>query len=485
VTQVADPRARRAAIPRPIAPTGGHDFVVVAHRLPVQATANRWTPVPGSLASTLHPVTAARRGGWIGWSGVPDGPTRPIHVNDVWLHPIALSDTEATAFLAGHCESTIAPLYHDAVVAPVFDREWRDTYRSVNERYAAVAARLATPGGVVWVHDYHLQLVPAMLRRLRPDLLIGFYLHTPFPALEMFRQMPLREEILAGLLGADLIGLQSPRDVGNLLGTAATLLGIRVDEGSARIDGRRVHVGAFPQSVDVEAMAKVAATPGTRARAAELRAGLGHPRRVLLAVDRLHPAKGIEERLTAYDGLLAAGDLDPTDTVLVQVVAPDQQPTGSTRQLRERIEHQVGQLNGRYGRVGRSVVHYLHRNLDAEELAALYLAADILLATPLRDGMNLTAKEYVAARYDCAGAVVLSEFTATAADLPEAFIVNPRDVDAVREAIRAAATARPAELRHRMAAMHARIRGHDVRHWAGGLLASLGEAVAAAALPPS
>jgi trehalose 6-phosphate synthase len=286
--------------------------------------------------------------------------------------------------------------------------------------------------------------------------------------------MPLRSAIVTGLLGADVVAFQRPAAVNNFLSLVEELLGLPVADGAVDVGDRRVTVTAHPQSVDVSAIEQLAADDRVRQQAVEVRKRLGAPRRILLAVDRLHPAKGIEQRLVAYDRLLSDKLVDPATTVLIQVVGPDPLDTEPARQLRQRIERRIGHLNGTHGAIGRTAVHYLHRVLDAEDLVTLYLAADVMVATPLVDGMNLAAKDYLAARLDDSGALLLSEFSATAEELPEAFVVNPNDVDALAAALRRSLTADPDRLAASMAAMRSRVRARDVQAWAGELLAVLG-----------
>ena len=468
-----------------MADSRAHEFVVVADHLPVDHTLPvghalsggvrpEWRSTRSGLNTALQPIVAERGGAWVGWSGLVDTPVGPFPWDRMWLHPVQLSAREVSYHIDGQCNATIAPLYHDAVEPPVFHRHWRHEYHLVNERYAQTAAAVAAPGGIVWVHDYHLQLVPAMLRALRPDLLIGFFLHIPFPPIELFMQLPLRGDIVHGLLGADLIGFQRAGAAENFLHLARHVGGHRTDGRAVIVDDRRVVVEAFPLSVDFDTTARLAQTPAVRERAADIRTELGSPRTVLLAVDRLDPSKGIEQRLSAYAELLAGRALDPADTVLVQVAVPSRQRTPHHSELRDRVERRVGQINGVHAQVGRPAVHYLHQSFDYDELTALYLAADVMLATPLRDGMNLNAKEFVACRTDGSGALVLSEFTGAAADLPQATIVNPHDVDALKSAILAAVRPEPAPVRRAaMRAMREQVRRYDVHHWAERFLQTL------------
>jgi trehalose 6-phosphate synthase len=234
-------------------------------------------------------------------------------------------------------------------------------------------------------------------------------------------------------------------------------------------------VDVFPQSVPVAWLRQQAATAQTRNRAAALRSGLDHPDTVILAIDDMRPAAGLEQRLAAYESLLAANEVDPDKTILIQVIRPDTQAGPQSRALRARIEQTVGRINGTYGRVGRPALHYIHRRTGTAERLALYAAADVMLATPLRAGMCRSAKEFVATRADNSGAVVLSEFCATAEELPDAFVINPYDVEEHRRVLRDTVRASPTDLRRRMAAMRRQVQTHDVDHWAGAFLATLGQ----------
>ncbi|WP_155368168.1 alpha,alpha-trehalose-phosphate synthase (UDP-forming) [Catellatospora vulcania] len=469
-----------AILPRRAA-DGRYDLVVLANRLPVDHATDDdgrpcWRRSPGGLVTALHPIMKRRAGAWIGWHG-RSGPAPTPFVHDgIHLHPIALTDDDVAGYYEGQSNATIWPLYHDAVEPPSFDRSWQEHYRAVNRRFAEAAARVAAPGALVWVHDYHLQLVPGMLRDLRPDLRIGFFLHIPFPPVELFCQMPMREEIMRGLLGADLVGFQHAQGTRNFRMLAADLAGAKVTDGGIWYEGRDVVAETFPISIDVAEQQRLAADPAVRARAAEIRRELGDPRTVMLAVDRLDYTKGIECRLRAYGELLAQGRLDPAETVMVQVAVPTRQQIDQYQALRERVEREVSRINGDHAGIGRVCVHYLHQSFDRAELAALYLAADVMAVTPLRDGMNLVAKEYAATRADGTGALVLSEFAGAAAELGEAWLVNPHDVDALKDAFADAAAADAAEQRRRMEPMRAHLRRHDVNAWATGFLNQLDRA---------
>ncbi len=452
-------------------------FVVVANRLPLDAEATEDGPVwrlsPGGLVTALSPVVRARRGAWVGWAGQAGAAPAPFDLDGIRLHPVELSPSDLENFYEGESNSTIWPLYHDAVEQPVYDRVWREAYRTVNARFADAAAAVAARNATVWVHDYQLQLVPAMLRARRPDLRIGFFLHVPFPPIELFMQMPLRAEILRGLLGADLVGFQQKLAAQNFIRLTRHLLDLRYRGRTIDVGGRRVTAGAFPISIDPKEMSELAASEAVRARARQIRVELGNPKTLILGVDRLDYTKGIELRLQAFRELLEEGVLRAPETALVQVATPSRERVEHYELLRTRVEREVGRINGQFASVGEPAVHYLNQSYDRAELVALYCAADVMMVTPYRDGMNLVAKEYVAARIDNGGALVLSEFAGAANELRHAFLCNPHDPDGVKDALMRAIEVDPADGRHRMQIMRRYIRAHDVDRWARSFLSIL------------
>ena len=453
-------------------------LVVVANRLPVDETIQpdgtvEWRRSPGGLVTALHAVLRDRRATWIGWAGGIDTAPSVPDLDGLRLHAVALSESDYEDYYEGYSNSTLWPLYHDAVETPAFHRRWWEAYHRVNRRFAQVTASHAEPGALVWIHDYQLQLVPSMLRSLRPDLRIGFFMHVPFPPTELFMQLPRRAELLRGMLGADLVGFQTTYGAENFLRLAARLLRLRTDGPNVDMDGRTIRTCAFPISIDFPSIAELAGSPDVVTRAKAVRGDLGDPEKIILGVDRLDYTKGIEHRLKAYRELLADGRVKVGDTVMVQVAVPSRERVEHYRMLRDKVEREVGRINGEFGRVGLPAVHYLNQSFDAAEVAALYRAADVMAVTPLRDGMNLVAKEYVAARVDHGGALVLSEFTGAAAELADAYLVNPHDLEDLKDALVRALAASPVENRARMRAMRRRVRAHDVRDWARTYLREL------------
>jgi alpha,alpha-trehalose-phosphate synthase [UDP-forming] len=427
----------------------------------------------------LEPVLSQRGGAWVGWPGAPDLAFDPVEIDGLLSIPVSLSQLEICNYYEGFSNATLWPLYHDVITPPKYHREWHEAYRAVNTKFATAAAEAAAPGATVWVHDYQLQLVPAMIKQLRPDVRVGFFNHIPFPPEALFAQLPWRREILMGLLGADLIGFQRAQDAGNFRSCVRRLAGLTTRGRSVRVPGaggtwRDVLCTAFPISIDSAAVAARARQPSVQARAREIRAELGNPDCILFGVDRLDYTKGIAHRLKAYEELLREGRLKVPGVAMVQVASPSRDNVSAYQTLRDDVETTVGRIAGDFGSLSSPAIHYLHQTQDADEMAALYLAADVMLVTALRDGMNLVAKEYVASRVDGAGALVLSEFTGAADELRQALLVNPHDIDGLKATILRGVAMPPKEQRRRMQALRRRVMDHDVAAWASGFLAALG-----------
>jgi trehalose 6-phosphate synthase len=452
---------------------------VVANRLPVDRVVGadgttEWRRSPGGLVSALVPVMRENRGAWIGWPGSAGDELEPFEDDGISLIPIAVSREEYEEFYEGFSNATLWPLYHDVVAKPEFHREWFDAYVTVNQRFARAAADAAAREATVWVQDYQLQLVPAMLRELRPDLRIGFFLHIPFPPAELFSQLPWRRQVLEGLLGADLVGFQLAGAAQNFVRQVRQRVGHKTHRDTIYLpDGRTVTAKAFPISIDSSGFQELAETPSVQARARQIRSDLGEPRKIFLGIDRLDYTKGIYVRLRAYSELITDGHFSVEDAVDVQVATPSRERVDQYRILRDDIDRLVGRINGDLGRIGRPAISYLHSSFPRQEMAALYRAADIMVVTPFRDGMNLVAKEYVACRYDNDGALVLSEFAGAAEELRQAYLVNPYDINGMKARMLEAYSADPKDLARRMRAMRRTVADNDVAHWASAFLADL------------
>ncbi len=455
--------------------------MIVANRLPVDRItlsdgSAGWRPSPGGLVTAVEPVMRANDGTWIGWPGGVEQDLEPFEADGMHLVPVSLDADEVEMFYEGFSNGTLWPLYHDLIAKPEFHREWWDSYVTVNQRFAEKAAEVAAENATVWVHDYQLQLVPAMLRERRPDLRIGFYLHIPFPPAELFQQLPWRRQILEGLLGADLLGFQMPGGAGNFVRLVRQRVGHKTHRDLVYLpDGRTVRAAAFPISIDAAGFEKLAKTDAVVARASDIRTALGKPRKIFLGIDRLDYTKGIYARLRAFSELIAEGHFDVEDAVFVQVAVPSREQVEQYRILRDEIDRLVGRINGDLGRIGRPAISYLHSSYPREEMAALYRAADIMCVTPYRDGMNLVAKEYVACRVHDDGALVLSEFAGAAAELRQAWLVNPYDINGMKSAMLEAFHAEGKEVTRRMRAMRKTIKQHDVAAWADSFMLGLSE----------
>jgi trehalose 6-phosphate synthase len=453
------------------------DIVIVANRLPVhrvRSGANvRWARSAGGLVSAMSPVLEKRGGNWIGWSGAADSTNRPFMFEGVRIVPVPLSAREVDTYYEGFCNATIWPLYHDAIRPPVFEHAWWKPYVEVNRRYAQVAARVAGRGGSVWVHDYQLQLVPRMLRELRPDLRIGFFLHIPFPPDELFAWLPWRREILEGMLGANVVGFQTPADAQDFSRAARLFTSAEGTDSVMEYKGRKVKSQSFPISIDFGWFNEKAATPDTARRSQHLRKQVGAARRIMFSVDRLDYSKGIDHRLLAFEELLRRKVVSVEDCVLVQIAVPSRETVAEYVKLRQRIEQIVGRINGEFSKPGHVPVYYFRRSVSMDELVAFYAAADVMVVTPLRDGMNLVAKEYVATRLDNSGVLILSEFAGASRELHQALLVNPHDIEGTVRAMDLALHMPRKESRWRMSIMRTQVRRHDVHFWAGEFLEAL------------
>jgi trehalose 6-phosphate synthase len=461
------------------------DFVVVSNRLPVDHVTGAdgvagWSTSPGGLVTALQPIMRSHDGAWVGWAGQPDLELEPFENDGIEIVPVMLTSDDLENYYEGFSNDTLWPLYHDVIAPPSYHRQWWDSYVEVNQRFADAAASIASPDAVVWVQDYQLQLVPRMLREARPDLTIGFFNHIPFPPYGIYSQLPWRRQIIEGLLGADVIGFQRVADAGNFsravrrLTTHATRNPI-IEVAQGGMPVRQVVAKPFPISIDVESFESLARRPEIQARAAEIRAGLGNPRTVMLGVDRLDYTKGIGHRLKAFGELLAEGRVDVEEITLVQVASPSRERVEAYMHLRDEIELTVGRINGDFGTISHTAISYLHHGYPREEMVALYLAADVVLVTALRDGMNLVAKEYVASRFDEDGVLVLSEFTGASDELRRAILVNPHDIDGLKDAILRAVEMPKAERQKRMRALRKRVIEHDVTRWSKNFLQTLDE----------
>ncbi len=450
-------------------------LLIVSNRLPVTAEVREGEldlrPSSGGLATGLGPWHNDTEGLWIGWPGtLPDAD--PAHRSALdrelaarRIVPVHFPHAATQRQHLGFANRVLWPLHHYLIDrVPVHPTGW-EAYRQANELFAEVVASHYRDGDTIWVHDYQLMLLPALLRARLPHARIGFFLHIPFPSSEVFRTLPWRSEILHGLLGADLLGFHTFSYLRHFVASLLHVEGVETDIDRVRVDEREVHLGVFPMGIDTAGFAARAAEPAVAAAAEEIRRQAGG-RRILLGVDRLDYTKGIPRRLRSVETLLEREPALRDELRYIQVAVPSRGEVDSYQRFKTQVEETVGRLNGKYGTLRSTPVHYMHQSVSQDELVALYRAADVMVVTPLRDGMNLVSKEYAASRVDEDGVLVLSEFAGSAAELEGAITVNPYDVEGVATAIRKALSMPVAERRARMAKLRDRVVEHDIHRWA-------------------
>ncbi|MDX1621459.1 MAG: trehalose-6-phosphate synthase [Nitriliruptorales bacterium] len=471
---------KRTQLSRPLA--------VVANRLPIsRADDGTWETSTGGLVTAMRPVVAEVGGAWVGWDGGDrDVPQRVGDLN-VDLHPVSLSHAQVQGYYYGFANRTLWPLFHDLLEEPVIERRWWHTYVEVNERMADAAGDAASSTGqspLYWVQDYHLMLMPEQLRQRQRDADIGFFLHIPWPHPELFARLPWREELLRGLLGADVVGFHTEPYRENFCRAARRLLGVEAEGKLLHLEeGRTVRTAASAISIEVEEFADLATHPDTQRELSDLREQF-EGRHVFLGVDRVDYTKGIRHRLQAIELLLERNPELRNRFAFVQIGVPSREDVAEYQSLREEIEREVGRINGRFTEPGRDVpVHYFYRGVSKNRLAAYYRLADVMCVTPLKDGMNLVAKEFAVCQ-DAggdAGALLLSEFTGAIRELgADAVPCNPFDVEGLSYLMQACLELEESDRRERIERMAAAVREHDVFHWVDGQLGLLEDAAESA-----
>jgi trehalose 6-phosphate synthase/phosphatase len=459
-----------------------HRLLIVSNRLPVSARMAvdgvHVVPSSGGLATGLWPCHERSESLWFGWPGDVSGATTAQREQfDELLHarrivPVHLTGDQVDRSYHGFANRVLWPSFHYLIDRVPIDATGWDGYREVNEAFAEVVAREYRANDTIWVHDYQLMLLPALLRQRLPHARIGFFLHIPFPSSEVFRILPCRHEILNGLLGADLVGFHTFAYMRHFVTSLLHVDGIEADIDRVRTGDREVKVGVFPMGVDAAAFSDLAADADVLARVEAIRRDAGG-RRIVLGIDRLDYTKGIPRRLEALERLLER-EPDLRDGMrYIQVAVPSRGKVDSYRRFRRQVEERVGHINGAYGTLRSLPVHYVHQSVSRRDLVALYCAADVMLVTPLRDGMNLVAKEFIASRVDEDAVLVLSEFAGAAAELNGAMTVNPYDIEGVADSIHRALSMSIEERHARMRTLRRSVLKHDVHAWAGEFIQHL------------
>lgn len=459
-------------------------LLIVANRLPVTVRLGsgsdwRLEPSSGGLATALQALHDRTEGIWVGWSGVTSkavaraGDSLNVELAHRRLVPVELSSYDLKHFYNGFSNGVVWPLFHFLLDKVNLEAEldWQ-SYRAVNLRFAKAAARHYREGDVIWVHDYQLMLVPGFLRKLLPRARIGFFLHVPFPGSDVFRILPWRTEVLESLLAANLVGLHTSTYQHNFQRSVAQLTNARCDLDEIQFNDHVLQLGVYPIGIDMQPFERAATDPAVDLEIRAIRRA--HPeKRILLGVDRLDYTKGIPRRLLTIARLLEQHPELRDRILFIQVAVPSRETVAAYDEIRRVVHELSGRVNAEYGSPIGSPIHLLYRAIPFKQLVALYRVADVMLVTPLRDGMNLVAKEYVASRTDDDGVLVLSEFAGASAELREAISVNPYDISGTAVALATALNMQPDERRVRMQAMRAHVRTHDVHRWAARFIDDL------------
>ncbi len=459
-------------------------MIIVSNRLPVSISKTggkiKVKRSVGGLATGLGSFYKDYKGVWIGWPGIASerirGEKTVIRelLDKENCAPVFLSQKDVEKYYYGFSNKTLWPLFHYFTQYVIYDDSFWKKYASVNREFAKAVLKVADKDDIIWVHDYQLMLLPTMLRKKLPDNPIGFFLHIPFPAFEVFRTLPWRKEIIEGLLGADLIGFHTYDYATYFLDSVRRLFGYESTLGRINFKDRIIKVDAFPMGINYDKFANASKDPAVQKSVKSVRRTVGE-RKVILSVDRMDYTKGILQRLDAYDKFLDTYPQYKGKVTMILVAVPSRSHVEQYASLKKSVDQKVGAINGKHGMIDWTPIHYLYRSLPFNRLTALYLVADIAPITPLRDGMNLVAKEFVATKTDGKGVLILSEMAGAAKELDGALIVNPNSDDELVEALKTAIEMPVKEQVERNKMMQERLKRYTVTHWAQDFIKVLHE----------
>ncbi len=456
-------------------------YIIISNRLPVTVTDKggrlRVTRSGGGLATGLDSLQTSGERHWIGWAGlhVEEEKERErvrARLEKQRLHPVFLSPEQIREYYEGYSNSTLWPLCHYFFSYIACDKSYWKAYREVNELFCQEALKVIRTDDIVWVHDYQLMLLPGLLRERMPELNIGYFHHIPFPAYEMFRFLPERAEILRGLLGADLVAFHIHDYMRHFISALYRVLGLECRMDEVQLENRVARIEAFPMGINYDLYHEAPARPEAGAFAEKLKR-IATSRKVILSVDRLDYSKGILLRLEAFAAFLQQNPEYWGKVTLLLIVVPSRDNVDMYADLKTRIDKAVGAINGAYTSVGWVPVHYFYRSFSFSDLAVMYHMADVALVTPLRDGMNLVAKEYLAAKRDRPGVLILSETAGAAVELSDALSVNPMDTLEIAAAIRTALAVPEEEQLASLQRMQRLLARRTVGRWAEEFIAEL------------
>ncbi len=448
--------------------------IIVSNRLPVKVTRDkkgglRYKPSEGGLATGLGSIYKQGDNIWVGWPGIhfdneKEEKEAAEKLKAENMKPVTLTENEIELYYEGFSNETLWPTFHYFAQYALYKKSYWQAYEKVNQKFCDEVVAVANADDTIWLHDYQLLLLPGLIREKLPGVSIGFFLHIPFPSFEVFRLLPWRRQLLDGVLGSDLIGFHTYDDMRHFLSAVSRICFISNHHGQLNKDGRTVEVDSFPMGIDYEKYASSSASPDTLSREVKYRTSLGD-QKLMLSIDRLDYSKGIPARLQIFDLFLDKYSQYLGKVSLMMVVVPSRDSVGQYRDLKEEIDLLVGRINGKYGSVNWTPIHYFYRSFPLHDLSAFYRMADVALVTPMRDGMNLVCKEYVASRLDKRGVLILSEMAGASKELSEAIIVNPNDKHQVRDAIKRALEMTEEEQVRHMEIMQATLKRYNIHHW--------------------
>ncbi|MBL6444816.1 bifunctional alpha,alpha-trehalose-phosphate synthase (UDP-forming)/trehalose-phosphatase [Fulvivirga sp. 29W222] len=448
--------------------------IIVSNRLPVKVQKNdqgelQYKPSEGGLATGLGSIYKVGDNVWVGWPGLyfqdeNNKKEATARLKDENMWPVFLTENEIKLYYEGFSNETLWPTFHYFNEYALYKKSYWLEYQKVNQKFCDEVVAVANPDDTIWVHDYQLMLLPDMIRQKLPDASIGFFLHIPFPSFEVFRLLPWRRELLDGVLGSDLIGFHTYDDMRHFLSSVSRINFIGNNHGQIMRDRRTIAVDSFPIGIDYDKYAASAASPATLSREVKFRTSLGD-QKLMLSIDRLDYSKGIPARLQIFDIFLNKHPEYQGKVSLLMIVVPSRDNVEKYKNLKEEVDLLVGRINGKYGSMNWTPIHYFYRSFPLEDLSAFYRMANVALVTPMRDGMNLVCKEYIASKLDKHGVLILSEMAGASKELSEAIIVNPNDKHQVVDAIYEALTMQEEEQEVHMSYMQDTLKKFNIHHW--------------------
>jgi trehalose 6-phosphate synthase/phosphatase len=447
--------------------------IIVSNRLPVRISQEKgkfiYQPSEGGLATGLGSIYKEGDNIWIGWPGlnVPNGDHRKDITSKLAtenMRPVFLTASEIEEYYEGFSNETLWPNFHYFNQFTVYNEDLWKAYQKVNRKFAKEIEAILEPGDTVWVHDYQLLLLPQLIRDFAPQASIGFFLHIPFPSYESFRLLPWRRDLLKGMLGADFLGFHTYDDMRHFLSSVNRLAGLGNSNSQINVGNRKVLVDALPMGIDYDKYEKSASHPETLTREVRYRTGIGS-HRLMLSIDRLDYSKGIPQRLKAFELFLERHPAFREKVSLLTIVVPSRDHVGKYKELKEEIDLLVGRINGNFGRMNWTPIHYFYRSFPLTALSAFYRMADVALVTPMRDGMNLVCKEFIASKLDKKGVLILSEMAGASKELSDAILINPNNIEQMVRAFKRALEMPESKQKANMEAMQRSLKRYNIHHW--------------------